>query len=122
LEAAVQSAHAVRRVAGRPDWPAIERLYDALVALTGSPVAAVNRAVAVAECRGAAAGLAALDVLASDPRLATHQPYWAARAALLARTGATTAAEDAYRRAIGLERDPAVRTFLHEQVQALRTR
>jgi RNA polymerase sigma-70 factor (ECF subfamily) len=112
LEAAVQSAHAVRRLTGRADWPAIARLYDALVALTGSPVAAVNRAVAVAECRGAAAGLAALDALADDPRLATHQPYWAARAVLSARTGARAVAEAAYERAIGLERDPAVRSFL----------
>ena len=49
LEAAVQSAHVIRRNTGRPDWIAIERLYDALVAITGSPVVAINRAVAVAE-------------------------------------------------------------------------
>src|SRR5215813_13084884 len=49
LEAAVQSAHVVRRRTGRADWVAIERLYDALAALTGSPVVAVNRAIAVAE-------------------------------------------------------------------------
>ena len=46
LEAAVQSAHVVRRVTGKTDWEAIEKLYDALVALTGSPVVAINRAVA----------------------------------------------------------------------------
>ena len=50
LEAAVQSAHVVRRRTGRPDWPAIERLYDALFALTGSPVVAINRAIAVLNC------------------------------------------------------------------------
>jgi RNA polymerase sigma-70 factor (ECF subfamily) len=115
LEAAVQSAHAIRRLTGRADWCAIERLYDGIVALTGSPVAAVNRAVAVAECHGAAAGLAALDALADDPRLATHQPYWAARAVLSAGTGARADAEAAYERAIGLERDPAVRSFLLAQ-------
>ena len=48
LEAAVQSAHAMRRRTGAIDWPAIERLYDALCELTGSPVAALNRAVALA--------------------------------------------------------------------------
>jgi RNA polymerase sigma-70 factor (ECF subfamily) len=112
LEAAVQSAHAVRRITGRSDWNAIERLYAALVTLTGSPVATVNHAVAIAECRGPDAALAALDAVASDARLATHQPYWAARAALLARTGTRAAAADAYQRAIGLERDPAVREFL----------
>jgi RNA polymerase sigma-70 factor (ECF subfamily) len=70
LEAAVQSAHVVRRRTGRTDWAAIEHLYDALSALTGSPVVAINRAIAVAETRGAAAGLAALDALADDARLA----------------------------------------------------
>lgn len=122
LEAAVQSAHTVRRVTGRSDWAAIERLYDALVALTASPVAALNRAVAVAERRGAAAGLAALDALAADARLATYQPYWAARAGLLTATGAADAADHAYACAIGLERDPAVRAFLEERRAAARLR
>ena len=60
LEAAVQSAHAVRRVTGRPDWAAIRMLYDALAEITGSPVVAINRAIAIAETDGPAAGLAAL--------------------------------------------------------------
>ena len=115
LEAAVQSAHAVRRIRAEADWPAIERLYDALCALTGSPVAMLNRAVALAESRGAAEGLAALDALVDDPRLAEYQPYWAARADLLARSGACEAAAQAYRQAIGLERDPAVRQFLQQR-------
>jgi RNA polymerase sigma-70 factor (ECF subfamily) len=119
LEAAVQSAHAVRRFCGRSDWTAIEQLYDALCALTGSPVAALNRAVALAETRGPAAGLTALDALSNDPRLAEYQPYWAARAELLARTGALEAASDAYRQAIGLERDPAVRRFLQQRAAAV---
>ena len=93
LEAAVQSAHVVRRRTGAADWAAIEQLYDALLALTGSPVVAINRAVAIAETRGAAAGLAALDALAGDARLADYQPYWAARAGLLARSGAVDAAD-----------------------------
>ena len=109
LEAAVQSAHVVRRRTGRSDWAAIERLYDALSAITGSPVVAINRAIALAETRGAAAGLAALDALADDARLADYQPYWAARAGLLARSGEAEAADQAYQRAIGLESDPAVR-------------
>ena len=56
LEAAVQSAHVVRRRTGRADWPAIVRLYDALLALTGSPVVAINRAVAIGEMHGPRAG------------------------------------------------------------------
>jgi len=115
LEAAVQSAHVIRRRSGRADWQAIERLYDALWTITGSPVVAINRAVAIAEARGAAAGLAALDALRDDARLAEYQPYWAARAELLVRNGETAAAAEAYQRAIGLESDPAVRRFLQER-------
>jgi RNA polymerase sigma-70 factor (ECF subfamily) len=115
LEAAVQSAHVVRRLTGRSDWAAIERLYDALATIIDSPVVAINRAIAVAETRGPAAGLLALDTLADDARLAQYQPYWAARAGLLARTGEIEAAEQAYERAIGLEADPAVRHFLQQR-------
>jgi RNA polymerase sigma-70 factor (ECF subfamily) len=119
LEAAVQSAHVVRRRTGIADWPAIARLYGALMELTGSPVVAINRAVATAEAEGPAAGLALLDAAAADARLAQYQPYWAARAALLARTGDGTGAEEAYQLAIGLEADPAVRRFLQERRDAL---
>jgi RNA polymerase sigma-70 factor (ECF subfamily) len=115
LEAAVQSAHAARRVTGATDWAAIARLYDALLAITGSPVVAINRAIAIAETDGAAAGLAILDGLSNDPRLAEYQPWWAARAGLLGRIGEVEAAMEAYDRAIGLEADPAVRRFLQQR-------
>ena len=76
---------------GAATWPAIVALYDHLLALTGSPVVALNRAVALAETDGPAAALAALEPLAADERLAGYQPYWAARGALLARAGRMTA-------------------------------
>ncbi|BAB51227.1 RNA polymerase subunit sigma-70 [Mesorhizobium erdmanii] len=120
LEAAVQSAHAARRLTGRTDWPAIRALYDALFSIAGSPVVAINRAVALAETEGAMAGLAALYVLGDDKRLNEYQPYWAARAGLLARLGQVPQATEAYDRAIGLERDPAVRRFLQGKRAALR--
>jgi RNA polymerase sigma-70 factor, ECF subfamily len=119
LEAAVQSAHVVRRRTGRTDWAAIVRLYDVLAAMTGSPVVAINRAVAIAETGGAAEGLAELDRWVDDPRLADYQPYWAARAGLLARSGLADQAAAAYRRAIGLETDPAVRRFLQGRLSVL---
>ena len=119
LEAAVQSAHVIRRRTGHADWPAIAQLYDALAALTGSPVVEINRAVAVAETCGAAAGLAVLDGVAGDARLADYQPYWAARAGLLARIGAVAEADAAYALAIGLEADPAVRRFLQQRREGL---
>ena len=115
IEAAVQSAHVVRRRSGRADWAAIESLYDALAALSDSPVVAINRAIAVAENRGIAQGLAVLDEVAGDARLKTYQPYWAARAELLARGGNVVVADEAYEMAIGLESDPAARRFLQKR-------
>jgi len=115
LEAAVQSAHVVRRRTGRADWAAIVRLYEALMALTGSPVVAINRAVAIAEADGPEAGLALLDATGEDARLKEYQPYWAARAELLRRAGDVAGAGEAYRLAIGLEADPAVRDFLQQR-------
>jgi RNA polymerase sigma-70 factor (ECF subfamily) len=121
LEAAVQSAHVVRRRSGRADWAAIEQLYDALQTLTGSPVVAINRAIAIAETRDAAAGLAVLDALHDDERLAQYQPYWAARADMLGRVGDVQRAGEAYQLAIGLESDPAVRRFLQQKMDALKS-
>jgi RNA polymerase sigma-70 factor (ECF subfamily) len=119
IEAALQSAHVHRRRTGQPNWAEVEQLYDALVALTASPVVAINRALAVAETRGAAMGLAALDAVATDARLIEYQPYWAARAELLVRTGSLAEARSAYEIAIGLERDPAVRRFLQQRQSTL---
>lgn len=121
LEAAIQSAHVVRRRTGKSDWTAIERLYEALAAITMSPVVTINRAIAVAEARGPVAGLELIDTLSADVRLGEYQPYWAARAGLLARAGRVTAAMQAYDRAIGLESDPAVRRFLQQRRAALCT-
>ena len=119
LEAALQSAHVERALTGQANWAAIVQLYERLAALTGSPVVALNRALAIAELQGAGSGLEALPEAADDPRLAEYQPYWAARAELLARTGAGLEARRAYEVAIGLERDPAVRRFLRRRQSAL---
>lgn len=115
LEAAIQSAHAVRVRTGQSDWSAIVQLYDAHLALSGSPVAAINRALAVAEQFGPRQALKELDRVAGDPRLVEYQPYWAARADLLARIDAREEARHAYSIAIGMERDPAVRRFLEQR-------
>jgi RNA polymerase sigma-70 factor (ECF subfamily) len=119
LEGALQSAHVYRRCAGRPNWEEVAQLYDALSALTVSPVVAVNRALAIAELHGASAALDALQEVAADARLLEYQPYWAARAELLARTGEHDEARRAYEIAIGLDRDPAVRRFLRRRQATL---
>ena len=119
LEGALQSAHVYRRRTGHGNWTAVVQLYDALWALSGSPVVAINRALAIAETDGAAAALNAMPDVAADVRLTEYQPYWAARAELLVKTGAYSEARRAYELAIGLERDPAVRSFLQRRQLAL---
>jgi predicted RNA polymerase sigma factor len=112
LEAALQSAHVERRRTGRTDWTPEVKLYDALHALTGSPVVALNRALAMAERDGPHTALAIVDTLSADKRLLNYQPYWAARADLLARVGECEQAHHAYEIAIGLTRDASARRFL----------
>ena len=119
LEGALQSAHVDRCRTGRANWGEVVRIYDALFALAGSPVVAINRALAVAELHGASAALEALEQVANDARLAEYQPYWAARAELLAKAGESGEAHQAYDIAIGLERDPAVHRFLQKRQSAL---
>jgi predicted RNA polymerase sigma factor len=121
LEAALQSAHVYRCRSGHANWAEVVQLYDALFALTRSPVVAINRALAIAELHGAGIALDAMQQeLAADARLTEYQPYWAARAALLSKTGAHTEARQAYEIAIGLERDPSVRRFLQQRQSALK--
>jgi predicted RNA polymerase sigma factor len=115
LEAALQSAHVHRCQTDQPNWDEVVQLYDALSAIAPSPVIAVNRALALAERDGAKAALDALAPYADDPRLADYQPYWAARAELLARSGASAEAATSYDIAIGLASDPAVRSFLQRK-------
>lgn len=88
-------------------------------ALTGSPVVAINRALAIAAIGDASAALAALPDIAADACSAVNQPCWAALAGLLAKTGDGDQAYAAYETAIGLERHDAVRRFLRERQSRL---
>lgn len=120
LEAAIQSAHTARRLTGRNTWPAIVALYDHLLALTGSPVVTLNRAIALAEAGGPAAGLAAMAPLADDARMQSYQPYWAALGHLSVAAGDRAAGINALTIAIGLSADPAVRAWLQARIATLR--
>jgi RNA polymerase sigma-70 factor (ECF subfamily) len=119
LEAAVQSAHVHRCRTRIANWEAILHLYDGLLAVTGSPVVAINRALAVAEVQGADAALAAMPDPASGTRLLEYQPYWAVRAELLSKKGACAEARRAYEIALGLTVDPAVWRFLDQRRSVL---
>jgi RNA polymerase sigma-70 factor, ECF subfamily len=110
IEAAIQSAHAVRAHTGAADWPAIVALYDALAALTGSDVARLNRAAALAQIAGPQAALQA--VVALEPALEAYQPLWALKAHLLAARGRQPEARTAFDRAIALTNDAALIAYL----------
>ena len=117
LEAAIQSAHARRIVSGETDWEAIALLYEGLLLCGATIGARVGHAAALAEVRGADAGLAAIDAIPRES-FATYQPYWALRAHLLKRVGRDAEARQAFERAIGLSEDRAVREFLVAAAQA----
>ncbi|MGD9798570.1 MAG: RNA polymerase sigma factor [Acidimicrobiia bacterium] len=118
LQAAIAAVHADAPVAGATDWSQIVALYDQLLALRPDAVVAVNRAVAVAEVEGPAAGLAALDGL-HGAGLDEYQPYHATRADLLARAGRLAEARVAYDRAIERSANPTERRFLEDQRAAI---
>lgn len=111
LEAAIQSAHVSGRIAGADMRDTVLRLYDRLLAVAPSIGAGVARAGALLKANRAADALAALDAL-DETRLATHQPYWATRAHVLAASGRVDEARAAFDRAIGLSSDAAARDFL----------
>src|SRR6185369_768412 len=108
-----------RRETGNQNWNDVLKIYDALLSFADSPVIAVNRSLALAEVEGASKALAALTEVGTDQRVGEYQPYWAARAELLMRTGDFLEAAHAYDMAIGLERDPAARRFLQKRKLAL---
>ncbi len=117
-EAAIQSLHIQRRLSGAANHEALVALYDLLVSREPSIGGFVGRAAAYAEAFGPERGLALLDELPGK-QIAAYQPYWAARAHLLAGACEAAAAADAFDRAIGLSGDPAVRAFLQARKAAL---
>jgi RNA polymerase sigma-70 factor (ECF subfamily) len=119
LEAAIQSAHVARRLTGVRNWAAVVALYDHLLALTGSPVVILNRAVAHAELVGPHAALAELAPLEADARMHSYQPYWAARGHLLSLAGDSASANEALTIAMGLTTDEAVRAYLLRRLASL---
>ncbi|RLP86817.1 sigma-70 family RNA polymerase sigma factor [Micromonospora sp. CV4] len=101
VQAAIAALHDEAPSAEATDWPQVLALYGVLDQLAGSPVVALNRAVATAMVHGPAAGLAALDALADDPQLAGHHRLPAARAHLHEMAGDRARAIADYRAAAG---------------------
>ena len=96
VQAAIAALHDEAPSTEATDWPQILALYDVLL-IHDSPMARLSRAIALAMVNGPAAGLAALDELAVDPRLSTHHRLAATRAHLLERAGHHVEAIDEYR-------------------------
>jgi predicted RNA polymerase sigma factor len=114
LEAAIQSVHANRAVTGHTDWESIALLYEGVIHTVPTVGAHVGYAAALAEARGAEAGLTALHAIPSEA-IETYQPYWALRGHLLKCLGQAGQAKQAYARAVGLSEDAAVREYLVSQ-------
>jgi RNA polymerase sigma-70 factor (ECF subfamily) len=117
LQAAIAAVHDEAATVATTDWPQIVALYDVLRTVAPSPLVELNRAVAVAMVDGPAAGLALLDALTADRRLAGYHLLPAARGDLLRRLGRTAEAADAYRQALDLAGNGPERAFLHRRLR-----
>ncbi|WP_246115883.1 RNA polymerase sigma factor [Trebonia kvetii] len=114
VQAAINAVHCLAPSGDDTDWHAILTLYHQLYALTPTPVVGLNRAVALAEVRGPAAGLAAVYDLRS-PALDGYYLFHAARADLLRRLGRAAEAAAAYDAARSLTANPVEQAFLDAQ-------
>ena len=112
LQAAIAAVHAEAPSYGETDWPQLLRLYDELLKAWPTPVVALNRAVVHAMVGGPEAGLADIDGIERDGRLAGYRYLPAARADLLRRLGRYQEAARAYRTALDLTTGDAERAFL----------
>lgn len=115
LEAAIQSAHAARVRTGEVDREALALLHEGLWRVAPTDGAAVARAVALGEARGAAAGLAALEATLSGDRGAGFQPALVARAHFLEGLGRSAEAAAALTEAIFLTPEPVIAQYLAEK-------
>ncbi|TAM66167.1 MAG: sigma-70 family RNA polymerase sigma factor [Microbacteriaceae bacterium] len=109
VQAAIAACHDLASTWEQTNWTAIVSWYDVLLRVGDTPVVRLNRAVAIGELRGAAAGLRELD---SVQGLGSYLPYVAARAELLARAGRRREASDAYRAALRLPMNAATQRTL----------
>ena len=117
IQAAINAVHADADSFEVTDWHQILALYDQLLAMTPTPVVALNRAIALAEVEGPGAALDILDGLDLDE----YHLFQAARADLLLRLGRHDEANQAYVRAAALAATDAERTFLTERLKAIQT-
>jgi RNA polymerase sigma-70 factor (ECF subfamily) len=118
LQAAIAAQHSVAATWAETDWSSIVDQYDQLVPLTGSPVVALNRAVAVGQLHGSSAALDALEAIGGD--LDGYHPFHTSRGELLRRVGRETEARAEFERALQLTGNEAERRLLLERIGTVR--
>jgi predicted RNA polymerase sigma factor len=114
LEAAIAALHAEAPSFDATDWPAIVRLYDALLGFVASPVIALNRAIALRHVAGPE--LALRDAEALGDALERYHIYHATRGVLLRALGRDAEARAANERALALTDNPAERQLLRQRL------
>jgi RNA polymerase sigma-70 factor (ECF subfamily) len=116
VQAAIAATHARANDLQSIDWPVILALYDQLFAIDASPVVALNRAVAVAKVRGAAAGLTAIEPLAQDPKLRDYYLLLAVQGHLLLEMDRRVEAAGCFQAALKLRCSEPERRFLRRKL------
>ena len=119
VQAAIAAIHARAPEPAATDWSEIVGLYDLLLRHDGSPVVALNRAVAVAMRDGPEAGLALIDAILAAGELRDYRLAHAARADLCRRLGRNADARASYERALALSRQEPERRFLEKRLAEL---
>jgi predicted RNA polymerase sigma factor len=119
VQAAIAAVHDEAPTVDDTDWPQILALYGVLEQLAPNPVVALNRAVAVAMVHGAAAGLAVVDTVAADDRLAGNHRLHAVRGHLLEMAGDVDGALADYREAARRTRSLPERRHLERRAHRL---
>jgi RNA polymerase sigma-70 factor (ECF subfamily) len=117
VQAAIAALHARAACAEETDWAQIDLLYGALERMTPSPVVTLNRSVAVAKSRGAAAALDLIAPLADA--LSGYFYFHGARGSFLAELGRSAEAREAFDRAISLARSPAEAAHIRRELDRL---
>jgi RNA polymerase sigma-70 factor (ECF subfamily) len=112
VQAAIASVHAVAPTYDQTDWAFLLELYDQLMCVAPSPLAALNRVVALAMVDGASAALNGLDEITRDAALANYYLTAATRAELLVRLGRYAEAAESLRAALACECSEPERRFL----------
>jgi RNA polymerase sigma-70 factor, ECF subfamily len=120
LQAAIAAVHAEAESIAATDWRQIVALYNQLVRIHPSPVAHLNRAVAIAMRDGPEAGLAHIDAVLEHGELANYYLAHSARAELCRRLGRTAEARSSYEKALALTQQGPERQFLQERIRQLK--